>query len=62
MSVPNVLETFFRGRRIRLHEPVVSLRLPSLPRCALELLRFKSSSMTDAQEGLQELLVDLKMI
>ena len=59
---PTIYASLFAARRIRLHEPVVSFRLRSFPRCALELLRFKCPSMTDAQAELLERLIDLKMI
>ena len=59
---PTIYVSLFEACRISLHEPVVSLRLRSFPRCALELLRGKFRSMADAQEGLQELLADLRII
>jgi hypothetical protein len=59
---PTVYVSLFAACRIRLHEPVVGLTLRSFPRCALDLLRFKCRSMSDAQEGLQELLADLRII
>ena len=59
---PTIYVSLFAACRIRLREPVVSLRLRSFPRCTVELLRFKCHSMTDAREGLEELLVDLRVI
>ena len=59
---PTIYVSLFAAGRILLREPVVSLTLRSFPRCALTLLRFKCLSMTDAQEGLQELLADLRII
>ena len=59
---PTIYVSLFAARRIYLREPVISFRLRNFPRCALELLRVKCPSMTAAQEGLQELLVELHAI
>ena len=59
---PTVYVSLVGARRILSRAPVVSLGMRSFPRCALELLRIKCSSMTDAQEALQELLVELQVI
>jgi hypothetical protein len=59
---PTIYVSMFEACRIFWREPVVSFGLRNFPRCALELLRFKCRSMTDAQECLHELLVDLKLI
>jgi hypothetical protein len=59
---PTVYVSLVGACRILSREPVVSLGMRSFPRCALELLRSKFSSMTEAQEALQELLVELRVI
>jgi hypothetical protein len=59
---PTIYVSLFDACRIVLREPVASLRLRNFPRCAFELLRLKCRSMSDAQEGLQELLADLRII
>jgi hypothetical protein len=59
---PTIYASLFAARRIHARELVTSLRLRNFPCCALELVRFKFASMDDAQECLQELLVELQMI
>ena len=53
---PTIYVSGFTAYQIFLHQPIVSLRLRSFPRCALDLLRFKCHSMSDAIECLEELL------
>ena len=59
---PTIYVSVFAAFRIFFHEPVVSLGLRSFPRCALDLLRFKCRSMSDAKECLEQLLADLRII
>ena len=59
---PTVYVSLFAACRSLLREPVVSIRLCSPLRCALDLLRFKCSSMSEAKEALEQLLLDLKVI
>jgi hypothetical protein len=59
---PTVYVSLVGACRILSRESVVSLRMRNFPSCGLELLRFKFSSMTEAQEALEELLVELRVI
>jgi hypothetical protein len=55
VSVPSAI-------RILLQREAFGLGLRCFPRCALDVCRLKCFSMAEAQECLQELLTDLRLI
>jgi hypothetical protein len=59
---PTIYVSLFEACRILRREPVIHFGLRSFPRCALDLLRFKCASMSDALEAFEELLADLRII